>query len=251
MTIQKNDSTKVILIEESKKTSKRLGRHVEHDPRSRNYATSFKSFKLKTTVFKINIPVLDQGSVGSCTGNAALACIGSSPFYSTLPKTNAMYPNQNAAYDERIAVNIYKAATKVDDVYGVYPPDDTGSTGLAVAKVFKRAGLISSYQHAFSLEQALLAISNGPVITGVNWYEGFDYPDMNGRVSIDGEVRGGHEFLLYGLDVRNQLVLARNSWGKSWGNKGNFSFSWDDFERLLDEYGDVTIFNKLTANSKK
>jgi hypothetical protein len=31
-----------------------------------------------------------------------------------------------------------------------------------------------------------------------------------------------------------------NSWGASYGQDGSFHFSWDDFDRLLDDNGDVT-----------
>jgi hypothetical protein len=42
-------------------------------------------------------------------------------------------------------------------------------------------------------------------------------------------------------------VLARNSWGESYGARGCFSFSFDDLGRLLGEQGDATAFVPLTA----
>jgi hypothetical protein len=110
-----------------------------------------------------------------------------------------------------------------------------------------KAGLIAGCQHALSLDAALKGLGKLPCITGVDWTEGFDNPDANGRVKLGGSVRGGHEFCVYGIDVPNQLVWARNSWGPSWGLNGCFNFSWDDWGQLLSQQGDATFFVPLTS----
>ncbi|MFI2184625.1 C1 family peptidase [Streptomyces sioyaensis] len=227
----------------------RLGRHVEHDPRSRAYALSEDLLPSAYTsaTHAVRIPVLDQGNVGSCTGNAAEALTGSDPLYDAIPSTVTARPTGDATADERQAVALYAAATRLDSIQGVYPPTDTGSTGLAVAKAVQKAGLISGYQHALSLDSALKALTAAPLIVGVNWYEGFDTPNTAGLVKATGSVRGGHEFLLYGIDASAKTVLARNSWGTEWGADGCFTFSFDDLGRLLDEDGDATLFVPLSS----
>lgn len=227
----------------------RLGRHVHHDSRSRAYALSEDLLPSTYTsaVHQVRIPVLDQGDLGSCTGNAAEAFIGSDPLYDAIPTTNPACPTGDADADEQQAVTLYSTATKLDEFKGQYPPTDTGSSGVGVAKAAQKAGLISGYQHAFSLDAALRALAVSPLIVGVNWYEGFDNPGSSGRVQITGSVRGGHEFLLYGIDTQRQIVLAQNSWGTSWGLQGCFSFSWGDLGRLLSEDGDATLFVPLTV----
>lgn len=227
----------------------RLGRHVQHDPRSRAYGVSEDLLPgtYSSAVHQVRIPVLDQGALGSCTGNAAEALAGSDPLYGAISIDVATRPSTDPAVAEKQAVAIYSAATRLDDVRGQYPPTDTGSTGVAVAKAAQRAGLISGYQHAFSLDTALKALAVSPLIVGVSWYEGFDTPDANGLVKVSGSVRGGHEFLLFGIDAEERRVLARNSWGTGWGVQGTFSFSWDDLGRLLGEDGDATLFVPLTA----
>jgi hypothetical protein len=227
----------------------RLGRHVGHDPMSRAYGISedLVPSTYTSAVHQVRIGVLDQGQLGSCTGNAAEAFAGTDPLYEAIPATVAARPTGDPAKDEKQAVTLYSAATALDSVHGNYPPTDTGSTGVAVAKAAQKAGLISGYQHAFSLDTALKALAVSPLIVGVNWYEGFDTPDSNGHVTISGSVRGGHEFLLYGIDAKAGVVVARNSWGTSWGVQGCFSFGFDDFGRLLDEQGDATLFVPLTA----
>jgi hypothetical protein len=225
----------------------RLGRHVEHDPRSRAFPISEDLFPRTYTsaLHKVDIPVLDQGHLGSCTGNAAEALVGSDPLYVAVPMDNPARPTGDALADEAQAVALYSAATHRDGIHGQYPPLDTGSTGLAVAKAAASLGLISGYQHAFSLDATLRALSVSPLIVGVHWYEGFDHPDATGLVTVGGDVRGGHEFLLFGIDTERRTVQARNSWGPAFGVEGCFTFSWDDLGRLLDEQGDATLFVPL------
>jgi hypothetical protein len=226
----------------------RLGRHVRHDPRSLAYLHPAKSLGTLTSVkHRRYAPVLDQGSIGSCTGNAAIGAVGTGALFQALAGNPGCPSETDAAADEKQAVELYSAATKLDNVRGTYPPDDTGSSGLAVAKAAQKAGLISGYTHATSLEAALTALAAQPVITGVSWYEGMDTPDADGRMRVSGQVRGGHEFVLDQLDVENRLVWMTNSWSESWGVSGRAALSWDDFGRLLDEDGDVTVFTPVTA----
>lgn len=230
-------------------TRKRLGRHVNHDPRSKRYPYTTTAANLAgLTSVRHNrlIPVLDQGDLGSCTGNAAEGAAGTSPILEEIPTHNVNRPGQLASqadYDEAQAVHLYSAATLIDDYEGSYPPDDTGSDGLSVAKAMKQAGLISGYQHAFDLQTALLALQNGPVLLGCNWYSSFDVPTNDGLIYIGSQsyIRGGHEVVLDELDVENQLVWLTNSWGSSWGMRGRACMSWSTLQQLLSEDGDVTV----------
>lgn len=236
---------------ESETGGGRTGRHVEHDSRSRAYALSEDLLGSSTgyvsATHTVNAPVLDQKNVGACTGFASEADVSADPLYAAIPASLKARPTGDVTTDNDQGMALYGSATSLDSIKGTYPPNDTGSTGLAAAKAAQKAGLISGYQHALSLDAALKGVGLLPGITGVNWYEGFDNPDATGRVKISGSVRGGHEFCVYGIDVPGQLVWARNSWGASWGLNGNFCFSWDDWGRLLDEQGDVTFFVPLTS----
>jgi hypothetical protein len=216
-----------------------LGRKVNHDPRSLAYRFDTTGITVQSVKHTRRIPVLDQGNLGSCTGNAGIGALGTEPIYGTFPTT---------PLDEAAAINLYSAATVIDGSPGSYPPDDTGSDGLSIAKVLKSRGLISGYTHTFTLDDALKALQVTPVIVGVNWYNNMFSPAADGTVTIpNGDaVAGGHEFVLDEVDVARQAVGATNSWGTGWGVDGRFYIPFSVLSRLLSEQGDVVAFVPVT-----
>lgn len=222
---------------------KRLGRHIRHDSRSALYPVrEVAQAALADKLWTRHIPILDQGDLGSCTGNGETGNLGTSPLFEALPSG---YP----ALDEKEAVALYSAATRIDPYAGTYPPTDTGSDGLSVSKAAKAAGLISGYLNAATLAAMQAALQSGPVIIGINWYDSFDTPDSNGLITISkgASVRGGHEPMLRGVDLEKQQFFGDNSWGASWGDKGSFLLGFADMDRLLSEGGDCTQSLPLTV----
>lgn len=207
-----------------------LGRHLvpNHDERSWNYPAALAP--LVTTTHTHHGPVLDQGRVGSCTGNATAQALNTDP----------LMPTSRRLLDEHDAVALYSWATAHDPYPGVYPPKDTGSDGLSVAKAAKHLGLISSYQHAFGLDHVLGALVLRPLIVGVPWFSGMFTPDPDGTLHLTGNVVGAHEFLLFGIDVERQVVKMLNSWGPGWGVNGVGLIAWNDLGSLLARKGDAT-----------
>jgi hypothetical protein len=225
-----------------------LGRHVNHDPRSRAYAVRPTATTLTAVRHIADIGILDQGQLGSCTGNAGVAAIYRDPFGD--PGVAWSY-----APSEDGAVNLYSAATKLDGYAGTYPPTDTGSDGLSVAKALQKAGIISGYLHAFDLNSALLQLMTTPLITGITWYNSMFDPGSDGVLTVDPSsgVAGGHElcvdeYVMPNVDKHDgwALVGGPNSWGSSWGDGGRWYMTVQDWATLLKDDGDVTAFVPAT-----
>jgi hypothetical protein len=217
-------------LSEERIPGKRLGRHVMHDPRSREFEAASAPQIVSVKHAATGLP-LDQGQIGSCTANALCGALDSDPDL-----------GGGTPLTEDNAVKIYELETQLEGQ--PYPPNDPGGTGLMVCKAGKRMGLISSYRHAFGIESALGALVLRPVITGVNWYDSFDHPDpQTGQVEIapGAKVRGGHEVVADEIDAPNKLVWFWNSWGPSYGQGGRFCMTFDTWGQLLKERGDVTV----------
>ncbi len=218
---------KRIDIPERVNPEQRLGRHVVHDERSWLYPAAMAG-RLHSVDHRRHYKPLNQGDLGMCTGMMAIELLMTEPFWMSGRKL-----------DLDNARSIYSAATRLDDVLGVYPPEDTGSSGLAVMKVCKKRRLIRGYRHAFGFKEALRALVLAPVGVGINWYEGFDEPRRNGECNLGGSSRGGHELIADGIDLERQRVWCTQSWG-NWGTQeGRFFWTFDTFEQLLEEDGDV------------
>ncbi len=224
---------------EHKVTGKRLGRNIDHDARKAAKPFSGPLKAIQSVNWTRQIPILDQGDVGSCTGNAATGALGTLPVYADLPTG---FPTLNEAE----ALKLYSAAEVIDGD-GPYPPNDNGSTGPSVAQAAVNAGLIEGFNHYLDINSTLQALMIGPVIVGINWYTSFDTPDSNGLITIapGATVRGGHEVEMRIVDVANQLLGLDNSWGTSFGVAGSFFMSIDTYTTLLAQGGDTTAFVPL------
>jgi hypothetical protein len=217
-------------LPEQKVEGRRLGRHILHDARSRNFPASTAPAIVSVQHASTGLP-LDQGQIGSCTANALCGALDSAPNFSG-----------GAPLDEAEAVKVYELETTLEGK--PYPPNDPGGSGLMVCKAAQQMGLISSYTHAFGIEHALQALVLRPVITGVSWYTSFDTPDpQTGLVAIapGATVRGGHEIVADGIDAPNRLVWFWNSWGTVFAQGGRFCMSFDTWDQLLQQKGDVTV----------
>ena len=213
----------------------RLKRNINHDERSKSFAFNTSGLTIKSIKHTRHIGTLNQGSLGSCTGNAGIGDIATDPLFASLPK------NLKYSLDQSGAIALYSAATEIDEFGGTYPPNDTGSSGLGIAKALKNAGVISGYQHTFTLEDALKAGQLYPFITGLKWYESMFKTDPDGRVHISGALSGGHEIQMIEIDAELGRIWFWNSWGDDWGITGKFYLTWTDFNSLLVDQGDVTI----------
>lgn len=226
-----------------------LGRHVRHDPASRAYPVAPTASTLTAVRHESHIAILDQGQLGSCTGNAGVGAVYREPY---VTDTSAPNPWPTYTPDEGGAVALYSEATRLDSYAGTYPPTDTGSDGLSIAKALKAAGIISGYQHAFTLESALLQLMTTPLITGISWYQSMFDVGPDGVLTVDRSsgLAGGHELAVdeYRPATADApaMVGGPNSWGSAWGDAGRWYLTVADWGSLLAEQGDVTAFVPAT-----
>jgi len=232
-----------------------LGRHVDHDPRSLAYAHGvLPGSALQSVDWTRRIPVLDQARLGSCTTNAGTGLLGTDSA-GRIATTSVTIGDAGAAashglftageytLDEAFAVRLYSLATLLDGIPGQYPPTDTGSSGIGVAKALKALGLIVGYSHAFSLAALASALQTGPVIIGIPWFNSMFNPASDGRIPVTAAsgVAGGHEIEIAAYDAGAGEYWLTNSWGTSWGQAGRGYLTASDLQWLLSQQGDVTV----------
>lgn len=197
------------------------GRNLAHDPRSRNYRADVSGVVPRDVIHRHYGPVLDQGhlieqgivlpgrprDLGSCTGNSGRQCLNCEPLHRT----------GEPVYRETDAIDLYGAATRVDPWAGEYPPDDTGSSGLAVGKVLVARGDIDRYEWGFGIEDALRLATVDTISIGSEWTDGMFDPDPDGFITPTGATVGGHQWTVRGISWEQEWVLVLNSWGHGWG----------------------------------
>jgi hypothetical protein len=214
-----------------------LGRHMVLDARSLDYTVERDEDKMATSVKPVtwlpSIPILNQGQVGSCTGNASTYHL-SNLYTKNLPKCvlskdtlSTSTPNQN----EKFALEVYHEATTDDGLGPPYPPNDRGSSGLGASKAMLSAKLITQYTWATTLEGWMVLMQTRGTIIGTPWYQAFFEPDSNGFIDSDPSweqsgIAGGHEIYICSLEAWNPIdpsksvVAFPNSWDTSWGDQG-------------------------------
>jgi hypothetical protein len=234
-----------VKFDELRRPGMRLGRNLWLDGRTLSHmienSASAMSGPIESKGWERVLAILDQGDLGSCTGNAGTGALGSQPFYDAVGRQELPDPS-DAAVAEKFAVELYSEATVVDGYPGKYPPEDTGSSGLAICKVLKSRGTIGAYRWARSAHGFIRLLQAGPVLQGMPWYEAFFQPD--GQAFIDGDpswpsskLAGGHEVEALGIeiderDLFDSVVTYANSWGTGWGDEGRFRMRLRTYEQL-------------------
>lgn len=230
-----------------------LGRNFRVDSRSLAYPFKADGLTLVSADHKRHAGPFDQGNIGSCTGNAAIGCMATDPYYATVTNESGDFTGQYAL-TEAGALRCYEDATTLDTYPGQYPPTDTGSDGTAVAQALKNASMISGYTHAADGPAARLALGQGPIIIGIKWFNSMFTAGSDGRMTVDRSsgLAGGHEIVCDAIEVEAQRVWFTQSWGPGWGVvrddiPGRAYFTFDDFDGLIEDDGDATVFSPRTV----
>lgn len=238
-----------------------LGRTLEHDPRSWDFQHPRGELVRKNVFHALNAPHLDQGRVGSCEGNTAAEWLNCAKALKNRRAYNAKIadPRYSDYLKERDAVRLYSAATNLDNdqIPGHYPPSDTGTSGVGIAKALQNAGAITRYNWTFTWASFLAALQLQPVMLGTNWYDSMFEVTSTGYVVTPKRSKanpvqpvGGHAYLAHVLDFKNERIGCTQHWvnddGTPWGVKiGGYWGFWLDFldaeQLLINEQGDSLV----------
>ena len=205
-----------------------FGRRVEFDERSRLFPIRKflpKITKPRSYTWSCGI-VLDQSATPACTGFS-------------MAHEWAARPVVVQGVTNKTGMDIYHLAQELDEWPG---HNYDGSSVLGAAKAAEQLGKILEYRWAFGVDDVIATIGyHGPVVLGVNWYRGMMNPDAKGILPVIGEVVGGHAILCNGYNVTSKLFRLHNSWGSSWGIKGECFVTAKDMARLLSEDGEACV----------
>lgn len=243
--------THTIVLTQYDQKDPRLGRKVEHDSRSLQFAVEEPRKLKEVDVFHADeAPILDQGQVGGCVGFTGADILNTDFFRSVRNQHNS-----GNYFNDDDGLRFYHDATVSDSYPGTYPPNDTGSSGLGLAKALKKAGFITRYKHCFAWRSFQTAVQSQPVALGTVWTNSMFKPDKNGVLKVgtinDANIAGGHEYMARGISYTRGLVLCRNHWNATWdtseaykdGGKvpGEFWITFADMQKLLANQGDCTV----------
>lgn len=212
-----------------------LGRQRVHDSRSKQFPAKLAVEKSDWVTKRLRIydPRKNPNQChGECTGVAK--CI---QFNAQGNRVRGVVLTMDNAHA------FYHTATTIDPFAGEWPPDDTGSSGLASAKAAKALGFGDGYRHVFNgADGVVQQIQDGLVVScGTWWYQGMMEADHNGLIAPTGPQVGGHQYAAYGYHLKKDLVLVRCWWG-------SFRDVWiprSALDELLKDGGDAHVQDRV------
>lgn len=172
----------------------------------------------------------DQGRTSSCVGYTFRGLLNTATLSAHWPWI------QRTKF---AGLDIYHGAQTYDEWPGE-EPEYEGTSARGACRYLTARGLITEYRWCFGIDDVLDTLSHhGSVAIGVNWRQGMMDTNAWGFIYPHGQVVGGHEVELHGIDVRDGHVIGTNSWGTDWGEHGRFRLTWTDLDTLLQDQGDA------------
>lgn len=176
--------------------------------------------------------MFDQGQESSCTAQAAVGLLRTSPFASQFS------PDRFKLDEPAERFALYREAQQFDPWEGEEPQYEGSSTD-APFKVLRNRGLIASWRWLFGEAELREWLTwFGPATVGTNWYMGMFDPDPLGVLHLTGAVAGGHAYRIvqYNPKMLGGAYRIVNSWSRMWGQAGGRAWiARADMARLLDD----------------
>jgi hypothetical protein len=170
----------------------------------------------------------NQGNTPRCVGFGCVHWLHAAPIVPKGKKVPAVTP-----------AKVYSLAQKLDE----WPGEDYDGTSVRGGiKALQQLGYVQSYYWAATVEDSVrCVIDQGPLIIGINWYEGMCDPKADGLCYPTGECVGGHCVCVTGASRLTKQLRFLQSWNPSWGDHGHGYLSFDDFGQLLKEDGEACL----------
>lgn len=191
-------------------------------------------------------PVVNQGNLGSCTGNALAGAVGFLEDKDGIPFTPVsrlfIYYNERAIEHtvSQDAGAMIRDGIKTLVKQGVCTEKVWPYT---IAKFAVKPGptcykqaldhQVLTYARIQTLDEMRTCVADGyPFVFGFTVYESFESQQVakTGVVPMPKpkeKVLGGHAVLGVGYDDGQKRFIVRNSWGTGWGMKGYFTIPYD------------------------
>lgn len=227
------------------------------DPRSRDFDVRTVADRSRPRNYTWPVSVnLDQGEAGYCVGFS-------------WEHEGAAMPMVLEGASNAGAIELFKLARTKHDTRPLDGDDtDDGTYVLAGAKASQELGRIGEYRWAFTVQDALIAISRtGPAVLGITWKGDMMETDPNGFIHFSGYDAGGHAILARGVkivwkagtmiwgrlgrawwdhvDLDQSYIVLHNSWGPFWGGTkhglGTAKLSVRDFMLAMADNGECCV----------
>jgi C1A family cysteine protease len=249
------------------------------DNRDHQYAApmaKLRALPAKADLRKSCAPVYDQGDIGSCTANAIAAAIEfdrkKQKLSDFVPSRLFIYYNErsmehsvpldNGAQirDGIKSVGKQGACPEKEWTYDDTPADPKTNLWPPGAKPAQKPPkscytdaekfrAINYQRVSRSLSEMKGCLADGyPFVLGFTVYDSFESAAVakSGVLEMPGPsegVAGGHAVLAVGYDDGTQRFIVRNSWGRSWGQKGYFTMPYAYLltENLSDDFWTVRL----------
>lgn len=199
-------------------------------------------------------PIDDQLSLGSCVPSAvtsAYEILSKKHFSTHIPLSrlflyyNSRLLEETLDYDSGIA--FIKNSLKAFRLCGIceeslwhYDVANFAKLPLDECYVSALSRRIASYSLVENFSSLLESLALGyPIVVGMDIFKNFSLIDQNNSTlslpSINDTSLGGHGMCLVGYSIPEKTLLAKNSFGTTWGDKGYCKIPFDYAKKYIFE----------------